>query len=133
MNNLLLKQVTLTIKLNNMKFYNNIIFVAFIYSCVLQALGCYEVPKPVPVQKYQWESIDQICFNQCDAEISDLSITTQGKFCFGIGEEWISLPSGDTITGHWTGDLFICNNGYQFVLNRDKGYLKTLNTKKYYQ
>ena len=116
-----------------MKYQPNIFLVAFICSCILQALGCYEVPKPVPVEKYQWESIDNICFTRCDTEISDVTITTQGKFCFGIGEEWVSLPSGDTLSGHWTADLFKCDNGYQFVLNGDKGYLKTLNLKKFYQ
>lgn len=116
-----------------MKFYNNIIFIGFIFSSIMELYGCYDVPKATPVAKYQWETIEDICFTQCDTEISDVNITTQGKFCFGIGEEWISLSTGDTLSGHWTGDLFKCDNGYTFLLCEGKGYLKTFNAKKFYQ
>ncbi len=115
-----------------MKIYN-IIIVAFLLSCISQALGCYDVPKPVPVQKYQWETIDKICFTQCDTEIADIKQVTTGNFCFGIGEEWITTPAGDTLQGHWTDNLFMATNGYQLLLDGKGAYLKAFTTKKFYQ
>ena len=116
-----------------METKTNVIVVAFLFSCILQVLGCYDQPKIVPVQKYQWETIDKICFTQCDTQISDVLQTTTGKYCFGLGEEWISLPTGDTLTGHWTGNLFMADIGYQFLIDGSRGYLKTLNTQRFYQ
>jgi hypothetical protein len=116
-----------------MKFYNNVIVVGFIFSSIMELCGCYDQPKPTSVQKYQWETIDKICFTQCDTQISDVSQTTTGQFCFGLGEEWISLPSGDTLQGYWTGNLFKADNQYQFLLDGSRGYLRTLNTQKFYQ
>jgi hypothetical protein len=99
----------------------------------MELCGCYDQPKPTPVTKYQWETIDKICFTQCDIEIADITEVTQGKFCFGLGEEWISLPAGDTLEGHWTGNLFMATNGYQFLLDGKKGYLRAFTVKKFYQ
>jgi hypothetical protein len=115
-----------------MKIYN-IIITAFLLSCILQALGCYDVPKPVQPTEYQWETIDQICFTQCDTEIADITGVATGQFCFGIGEEWISLPTGDTLEGHWTGNLFITSDGYQLLLDGNRAMLSIFTTKKYYQ
>jgi hypothetical protein len=116
-----------------METKTNVIVIAFICFCILQALVCCDVPKPVPVQKYQWETIDKICFTQCDTEIADINQVTTGNFCFGLGEEWISTPAGDTLTGHWTGNLFMANNGYQLLLNGKRAYLRAFTVKKFYQ